>query len=205
LLVTFQYSLSAFSIYVKMSSTKFAKAIATLALPLAASAVTIQSAELLGNVTSSNTENIRDLGFAGTIGKVTINSYGDTLICGDGSAEDRYYQTQPCNLLEANSAAYATDNPQIITDFNLSADGNAQMFCDYFSYETPASSYGMGITNAIAQPGSDTQGVLYFLKNSRPTGTDNIVGAGVAVVDVSGDYPTCTRTSEYGSLVVMSD
>jgi hypothetical protein len=188
-----------------MSSRKFTTAFAAIVLPIAASAVTIQSAERLGNVTSSNTENIRDLGFSGTIGNVSINSYGDTLICGDGSAKDRYYQTQPCVLLDANSAAYATDDPQVITDFNLSADGNAQMFCDYFPDESPASSYGMGITNVVAEPGSDTQGILYFLKNYRPTGVDQIVGAGVAVVDVSGEYPSCTRTSEYVRNISMSD
>ncbi|KAJ9133853.1 hypothetical protein NKR23_g10465 [Pleurostoma richardsiae] len=160
------------------------------------------SVEFLGNVTSTNTEDIRDLGFAGCVGRTCLGSYGDTLVCGDGSAEDRYYQTQPCVLLHANSAAYATDIPLSITDFNLDADGNAQMFCGYLPGEIAPgeteAQYGMGITNVIAIPGSDTQGVLYFLKNHRPdTVHDDIVGAGIAIVDVSGPYPTCQRTSEY--------
>jgi len=180
-----------------MFRQNFLKTFVVAALPVVASDVTVQSAVLIGNVTSSNTENILDLGFSGTVGSISINSYGDTLTCGDGSAEDRYYQTQPCNLLEANSAAYSTEDPTVVTDFNLASDGNAQMFRDYFSYETPASSYGMGITNVLAKPNSTIEGILYFLKNYRPTGVDNIVGAGVAIVDVSGDYPTCTRTSEY--------
>ena len=180
-----------------MSRQTLLKALAVAALPVVASAVTVQSAVLIGNVTSSNTEDIRDLGFSGTIGSVSINSYGDTLICGDGSAEDRYYQTQPCNLLEANSAAYSTEDPTVITDFNLAPDGNAQIFCGYFPDETPSVS-GMGITNVITKPGSTTQGILYFLKDYRPSiDINHIVGAGVAVVDVSGDYPTCKRTSEY--------
>jgi hypothetical protein len=177
------------------------KLVTAISLPLVISAVSIQSTVFLGNITSTNTEDIRDLGFAGTIGKVSINTYGDTLICGDGSAHDRYYQTPPCNLLAANGAAYSTANPLNITDFNLSGT-NAQMFCNYNSAETPPSDYGMGLTNAIAMPGSTTKGVLYFLKNHRPGGKDDIVGAGVAIVDVSGKYPTCTRTSEYIDLML---
>ena len=163
--------------------------------------VTVASVDFLGNVTSTNTENIRDLGFAGCVGSVCLNSYGDTLICGDGSAEDRYYQTPPCTLLEANSVAYETDNPTSVTDFNLDSSGNAQMFCGYLPGEIgpgqTANDYGMGITNVLAMPNSATQGILYFLKNYRPNGNNDIVGAGVAIVNVSGPYPTCTRTSEY--------
>ncbi|KAH6702905.1 hypothetical protein BKA61DRAFT_619755 [Leptodontidium sp. MPI-SDFR-AT-0119] len=166
------------------------------ALPLALSSISVTS-KLIGNVTSTNTKNIRDLGFSGTIGNITINTYGDTLICGDGSAHDRYFQTPPCVLLHANSAAYAESDPQKITDFNLDARGNAQIFCGYFDDETPESHYGMGLTNVIAQPGSSTQGILYFLKNYRPKGVDGIVGAGVAVVDILGKYPTCRRTSKH--------
>ena len=158
------------------------------------------TAEFLGNVTSSNTENIRDLGFSGCIGDVCLGSYGDTLICGDGSEHDRYYQTQPCNLLHANSATIATSNPLSMDDFNLDANHNAQMFCGYLPGEIgpgeTESDYGMGITNVIPLPNSNTQGILYFLKDHRPNMKDNIVGGGIAIVDVSGAYPTCTRTSE---------
>lgn len=179
-----------------MTSRSLSKFMVGFSLPLVISAVTVQPAVFLGNITSTNTEDIRDLGFAGAIGKVSINTYGDTLICGDGSAHDRYYQTSPCNLLAANGAAYSTPNPLDITDFNLNG-ANAQMFCNYNSAEVPHSDYGMGLTNVIAMPGSTTKGALYFLKNHRPGGKDNIVGGGLAIVDVSGKYPTCTRTSEY--------
>lgn len=154
------------------------------------------TSEFLGNVTSTNTQDIRDLGFSGTIGNITINTYGDTSICGDGSAHDRFYQTPPClGGFHANSAAYAEPDPRNITDFNLDANGYAQIFCGYFEDESPEGNYGMGITNVIAQPGSTTKGILYFLKNYRPSGHDMIVGAGVAVIDVSGPYPSCERTS----------
>ncbi|KUJ24637.1 uncharacterized protein LY89DRAFT_727654 [Mollisia scopiformis] len=178
----------------------FFKLSVVASLSLTTSAVTIQSSVLLGNVTSTNTENIRDLGFSGVIGDVALNSYGDTLICGDGSAKDRYYQTPPCNLLHANSAAYSDPDPRNVTDFNLDANGNAQIFCGYSEAElaaAPESSYGMGITNVIAQSGSTTQGILYFLKNFRPNGQDHIVGGGAAIVDVTGSYPTCNRTSDH--------
>lgn len=164
--------------------------------PLAKRA-TVTATEFLGNITSTNTEDIRDLGFAGSVGDVYLNSYGDTLICGNGTEEDRYYQTPPCVLLSANSAAYSTDDPLQITDFNLDGS-NAGIFCGYFDDETPETDYGMGITNVIAMPNSTTQGILYFLKNYRPNHVDDdIVGGGVAIVDVSGEFPTCERTSEY--------
>ena len=161
---------------------------------------TIASTEFLGNVTSTNTEDIRDLGFVGCVGNTCLNSYGDTLICGDGSAEDRYYQTPPCNLLHANSAALETSNPVNVTDFNLDANDNAQIFCGYLPGEINSgqteSDYGMGITNVVAMPDSTTQGILYFLKNYRPGGNNDIIGAGIAIVNISGSYPICTRTSE---------
>lgn len=175
-----------------MSRKQLLSAVLALASPLIVSAQ-VASAEFLGNVTSSNTQNIRDLGFAGTIGKVSINTYGDTLTCGDGKEPDRIAQKN-CMVLHANSAAYSTDDPKFITDFNLDKNGNSQIFCGYFPHETPEMDYGMGITNVV--PTSDTAGVLYFLKNHRPGGNNDIVGAGVAVVDVSGPFPTCKRTSE---------
>lgn len=180
------------SVYLK----GFFNVLSSAVLPLAVTSISV-TCEFLGNVTSTNTENIRDLGFSGTVGAVNLNTYGDTLICGHGSAHDRYYQTPPCYLLHANSAAYAQPDPRNITDFNLDGHGNAQIFCGYFADETPEWKYGMGLTNVIAQPGSSTHGILYFLKNYRPHGMDMIVGAGVAVVDVSGAYPTCRRTSKH--------
>ncbi|CAL3972297.1 unnamed protein product [Diplocarpon coronariae] len=184
-------TLNSVSVYLK----HFLGTLPVTLLPLAAAGVTVTS-ERLGNVTSSNTENIRDLGFSGTIGNVTLNTYGDTLTCGSGSAWDRYFQSPSCALLHANSAAFAGPDPMNITDFNLDETGNSRIFCGYFPDETPESSYGMGITNVIALPGSDTEGALYFLKNYRPAGVDMIVGAGLALVNISGAYPTCQRTSE---------
>ncbi|CZR55604.1 uncharacterized protein PAC_05492 [Phialocephala subalpina] len=190
-----------------MSPHNMLKAFAAASLPIVATAVTVQSAVLLGNVTSSTTEDIRDLGFSGVVGDVALNSYGDTLICGDGLVEDRYYQTPRCVLLHANSAAYSEPGPTTLEDFNLDANENAQIFGGYSTKElaiAPESSYGMEVTNVIAGPGLTTQGIPYFLKNYRPDGHDHIVGGGVAVVDVTGPYPTCnhwwdcTKEPQYG-------
>lgn len=170
----------------------------SIATPLAER--TTVSVKFLGNVTSSNTENIRDLGFGGCIGSVCLQSFGDTLRCGDGSAHDRYYQTAPCDLLHANSAGISGSDPLKFKDFNLDSKKNAQMFCGYFPGEIKSgeveADYGMGITNVIAMANSKTKGILYFLKNHRINLKDNIVGAGIAIVDVSGSYPTCKRTAE---------
>ena len=169
-------------------------------IPLLVSAqpsFTVTSAVINGNITSTNTEDIRDLGFSGIIGTTPLNVYGDTIICGNGSEYDRYYQVPPFPIYGANSAAFPSKtNKQSITDFNLNSVGSAQQFCPFNSMEVPNSDYGMGITNVVAT--SSTEGILYFLKNYRPNPAFNdIIGAGVAVVDISGSYPTCTRTSKY--------
>jgi hypothetical protein len=162
--------------------------------------ITVTSAVINGNITSTNTQDIRDLGFSGIIGSTTLNVYGDTLLCGNGSEYDRIYQVPPYTIYGANSAAIpSTTNKLLITDFKLNSVGSAQQFCPFNSEEVPNSDYGMGITNVIAT--SDTQGILYFLKNYRPNGNNDIIGAGIATVDITGAYPTCNRTSEYESQV----
>ncbi|RDW85326.1 hypothetical protein BP6252_02916 [Coleophoma cylindrospora] len=154
----------------------------------------VASVQFLGEVLSTNSEHIRDLGFSGHIGNTYINSYGDVLICGDGSAEARRKQSSP-SILASNCGAYATGDPTRITDFNLTPNRHAQMFCPNVPSEIPPYDYGVGITNII--PISDTKGVMYFLKNYRQGGINRMVGAGVAVVDITGSYPTCHRLSDY--------
>lgn len=182
-----------------MSKRQFLQSLASI-IPLLVSAqpsFTVTSAVINGNITSTNAEDIRDLGFSGIIVTTPLNVYGDTIICGNGSEYDRYYQVPPYPIYGANSAAFPyKTNKQLITDFNLNSVGSAQQFCPFNSLETPNSDYGMGITNVVAT--SSTKGILYFLKDHRPDpAVNNIIGGGVAVIDISGKYPTCTRTSEY--------
>ena len=159
----------------------------------------ITSVDFLGNITSTNTKDTWDLGSSDCVGSDCLNTYGDTLIYKDGSAEDRIHQTPSCKLLEANSAAYAIDNPTSVTDFNLD-NGNAQIFR---GRGQSTNNYSMGITSAPAMPDSTTQGILSFLKNYQPGGVNHIVSASIAIISVSGLYPTCTRTLEYEYLEII--
>lgn len=149
--------------------------------------VNVTSVEYKGGVSTSNPPNIyRDLGYWGRIGNVGIQSYGDTFSCTGGA-------NGKCIPFGANSGAVSTDSPNHVNNI-----ANARIFCDYLPSEkasAPVSSYGMGITNVV-QTG-DNKGVIYFAKNWRPNGEANIQGSGVAIVDTSGDEPTCTRTAEY--------
>ncbi|KAH7336604.1 hypothetical protein BKA65DRAFT_563807 [Rhexocercosporidium sp. MPI-PUGE-AT-0058] len=129
---------------------------ASTALPLIITSISVTS-ELMGNITSTNTEDIRDLGFSGTIGNIIINTHGDTLTCGDGSAHGRFYQTPPYNLLPANSTGYIEADLRDVTDFNLDNNRNPPMFCGYFEGDTAESKYRIGLTNMIAHPGSSTE------------------------------------------------
>jgi hypothetical protein len=152
----------------------------------------------LGEVLSVNAELIRDLGFSGRIGETWINSYGDVLICGDGSRQARETQSKPW-ILASNCGAIGTEDPCKVIDFNLAPGKRAQMFCPLFENEKPACDYAVGITNVIpvSERKDETKGVMYFLKNYRQGGINRMVGAGVAVVDISGEFPTAKRTSEY--------
>ena len=69
------------------------------------------------------------------------------------------------------------------------------MFCGLLPEEKPEHEYAVGITNVVET--SETTGIVYFLKNYRAGGINRMVGAGVAVVDVSGEFPTCRRLGEY--------
>lgn len=82
-------------------------------------------ATFLGNVTSSNTGDIRDLGYSGRIGNTTILTFGDTIPC-------KTYQQGCFGLTAPNSAAIVTanDTPLTYTDFRLGPAGkHAQIFC----------------------------------------------------------------------------
>lgn len=153
----------------------------------------VATVQLLGEVLSTNAELIRDLGFTGRIGDTWINSYGDVLICGDGSRAAREKQEKPF-ILASNCGALATDDPTRVVDFNMGPGKRARMFCPLLPHEQPACDYAVGITNVI--PVSETTGVMYFLKNYRQGGINRMVGAGVAVVDITGEFPTARRLGE---------
>jgi len=164
----------------------------------------VSSTEFLGNITSTNADVIRDLGFHGTVGKYHINSYGDTFGC---SVKNSTHQINCTIPIGGNTAAFSTDDPVQVTDWNLHEDtlwNNLTdlpfQFCDYDATENPRYDWGMGITNAV-ETGTN-KGILFFAPNYRPFSprdqwvtTPGITGSGVAIIDTSGSYPTCTRTA----------
>ena len=132
-----------------MSLIKFAVAILVAFATLAAgqySPVNVDQGQsgALGNVTSTNSYTVRDLGFHGRVGKFGINTYGDTFHCQFQSPDT----TTGCDLpLAANSASLDTNFPLFVTDFNLHGDGYPQPFVGYDYTEQPNSDWGMGLSN----------------------------------------------------------
>ena len=152
-----------------------------------------QPATFLGNITSSNTGDIRDLGYSGRIGNATILTFGDTIPC-------RSYQKGCFGLTAPNSAAIITsdDTPNTYTDVRLGPAGkHAQIFCPLLKEAGETAAWGLGLTNVIET--GENVGIVFFLRNNRTRTGTGIVGGGVARVTVnphnSSDV-TCTRSSE---------
>lgn len=148
-------------------------------LPISASSV-----ELLGDVHSSTTYVKRDLGFQGQVDSFVLLTYGDTMYS-DANYSDTW------RGMTCNSVALATHDPTKVFDVNL-CQVNDQPYPDHFcpllaEYGEDPSSWSCGITNVIeAGPG---RGILYYLLNNRPNGTNSLVGAGVATISMSNAYP----------------
>lgn len=136
--------------------------------------VKISKVDFLGDVHSSTTYVIRDLGFQGRIGHHVLLSYGDTL-SSDANYSDKW------RGIVSDSVALATHDPLVVIDPILKDDGYPPQFCPVLSeYGETNSDYALGITN-IVETGHN-QGMLFFLLNHRPGGKSRIVGAGVATI-----------------------
>ncbi|KAK9328090.1 hypothetical protein V1520DRAFT_12981 [Lipomyces starkeyi] len=151
--------------------------------------ITVTSSTLLGDVHSTNTYVVRDNGFNGQIGDQTLLTYGDTLYK-DSSYSDTFYG------IVSNSVAQPTSNPLQVFDLLLNSQGWPEQFCPVnAAWGEDNTDYAIGISNVMeTSPGN---GILFFLKNYRPNGVNNIIGAGVATVTLDGDVPSCTRLAEY--------
>lgn len=130
-----------------LSFARVAAAILTLSASTVSAACTNCTARVadhqhLGNITSTNSYVVRDLGYHGTIDSWEINSYGDTFHC--------QYQdpttTRDCSPVSVNSASLDTDDPLYVEEFNLN-DGAPQAFVPFDDTEQPNYNWGMGITN----------------------------------------------------------
>lgn len=171
----------------------------------------VSRVDFLGEVHSATTYVKRDLGFSGQLDNVIILSYGDTIW---SNAQN---DTSTFRGLTSDSMALATDNPLAVVDVGLNNQGYPNQFCPVMSeYGESMSDDAMGITNVVQiSPGLGKSstirsayangliGIIYFLKNHRPGGKNNIIGAGVANVTLTypsnSTYPVpkATRLSEY--------
>jgi hypothetical protein len=163
---------------------------AVAALPLLASAFSVQSAIFLGNVTTSPDDNsIRDLGWSGKIGNTIIASFGDSFQCDDATNQ---VNCGPLSYFLYTNAAGIEKSQTTFQDSPSSSTPG--YFCDYFDDEDAVTN-GLGISNVV--PTSSTTGALYTFSFRRNVG-DNppSVGAGVATVALSASgVPSCTRLS----------
>ena len=146
--------------------------------------LSVSSTKFLGDVHSSTTYVNRDLGFAGQVGSYVLLSYGDTLYT------DANYSTTPIPFrgIVSDSVAFATHDPLTVLDVNLNNASYPQQFFPLLSgYGEDPSTSAIGITNVVeTYPGI---GVMFYLLNNRPNGTNNLLGAGIGIVSLSDTYP----------------
>jgi Domain of unknown function (DUF4185) len=149
----------------------------------------VKSHKWLGHVRSSSTYVVRDLGFPGQIGDTHLLTFGDTL----------YRNTKkphPFLGMVSNSVALATDDPLVVVDKNLGSHGWPEQFVPLHSkWGEDVSDDAIGITNVV--PTTAGKAIVFFLKNHRPNGVDNIIGAGVATVVMKNGKPHATRLAKY--------
>ncbi|KAJ9495287.1 hypothetical protein H2202_009315 [Exophiala xenobiotica] len=153
-------------------------------------AVNIVCVDFLGDVHSATTYVKRDLGFQGQLGSYILLSYGDTMYS-DANYSDTW------RGMTSDSLALATHNPLVVVDPVLNEQGYPPQFCPLISdYGEDPADCALGITNVVQTSGSGSganesyEGVMFFLLNHRPNGTNNLVGAGVASVSLdTSSYP----------------
>ncbi|KIX00067.1 uncharacterized protein Z518_10994 [Rhinocladiella mackenziei CBS 650.93] len=147
--------------------------------------ISIACVDFLGDVHSATTYVKRDLGFQGQLGQYVLLSYGDTMYS-DANYSDTW------RGMTSDSAALATHNPLVVIDPVLTPEGYPPQFCPLVaSFGEDPAKYGMGITNVVETDDSGQgQGIMFFLLNHRPNGTNNLIGAGVASVTLNtSTYP----------------
>ena len=139
--------------------------------------------DFLGDVHSATTYVKRDLGFQGQIGQYVLLSYGDTLY-----SDTNYSDTW--RGMTSDSVAIATQDPLVVVDPALNSQGYPPQSCPILSsFGEDAAECGLGITNVVETTGPN-EGIMFFLINHRPNGTNNLMGAGVASITLdTSAYP----------------
>ncbi|HEX4477783.1 MAG TPA: hypothetical protein VH142_21995 [Polyangiaceae bacterium] len=153
-------------------------------LPPATDSVTYE-----GKLLYDNTNIVRDLGYSGVVNGQIVWTFGDTLVTnGTGS-----------QFAASDSAALGDfANPMKVHDENLSADGLPQEWIPLTADEQANGGLGEfaeGGTNVVEY--APNQGLVWFLKNDRGSGTDHIIGGGVATVTADENGPKATRSMDH--------
>jgi hypothetical protein len=127
----------------------------------------------------------RDLGFSGVVNGVDIWTFGDTLLGGAFCSSD-------------SSAVGALNIPGYVYDKNIRSGGYTNEWIPLDSQELAnggLSDYSEGGTNVVEY--APNKGLVWFLKDYRPNGIDNIQGAGVCTVTATASGgAVATRTMD---------
>lgn len=146
---------------------------------------TATTAQFLGNVTSENSNSVRDGGWQGQIGSTYINTYADTVPCTNRSRTNCY------GLIASNTASTPGDDPESYVDVSVTGYNSVQ-FCPVVKGEN-ISTWAIWLS-AVVETGTDT-GIVFFTRIHRAKLPQTIMGGGVATVTFNGSTPICTRTT----------
>ena len=144
--------------------------------------IQVASAEFLGNITSTNTDWGRDLGFQGQIGSCYINTFGDDFKC------DNENPQIDCTFIPTSRNSCAQPmSPTTYKDYFMGRDGSPQPCVSPMGPEDLATP--MGITNVIEV--APNKGIVYVLPG-HPSKQNATMwqGAGYAIITVDDECNT---------------
>jgi hypothetical protein len=152
-------------------------------------AKTAGAPKYLGTLWVDNRNVIRDLGFTGVVNGQIVWTFGDTLL------ERSSGNTTFC---AGDSTALGDRTTRIrVRDKALAPNGCPLEWIPLTAAELANGGLGRfaeGGTNVVEY--APNKGLVWFLKNDRFGGTDNIVGAGVATVTADANGAVATRLHE---------
>jgi len=146
----------------------------------------VSSTKYLGVLEYKKTRCVRDLGYSGVVNNRIIWTFGDTV--------GLYPNGQPqIGISATDSAGYGDlKNPLFVNDYAFDSNGWPTEWIPFDSSEKEGlSRWAEGGTNVIEY--APNKGLVWFLKNDRKSGKDNIIGAGVCTVTAEDSGPKATR------------
>lgn len=152
-------------------------------LPPAADSVVFQ-----GHLVYDDTRILRDLGYSGVVNGRIVWTFGDTLVKGG----------TPFEFAASDSSALGDlADPLKVHDKALRANGYPEEWIPLTAEEEANGGLGRfaeGGTNVVEY--APNKGLVWFLKNDRGGGSDQIIGAGVATVTADENGAVATRTMD---------